>query len=77
MEFTYYNGTSFPDQLSKKVKTKSYGEIERSEWKIYKKLINLNLSRIPNLGDYTVVHPKISYEFNPAIMDRLKFKVYS
>lgn len=61
--------TSFPVQLSKKVATKSNGTLPRTEWKVYKQLSSLNIARIPSFGDYTVVNPQTTTDFDPSYMD--------
>jgi hypothetical protein len=48
--------TAYPKNLNK-IPTDSNGSLPRTEWKVYKALIELGLARIPAFGDYTITHP--------------------
>lgn len=59
-------GTSFPRDLSK-IATGTDGSIPRTEWLIYKKILESNLSRIPSFGDYIISNP-VYDEIDPRFM---------
>lgn len=60
-------GTAFPKNLSDQISTGTDGDIRRSEWQIYKKIITKNLNRIPAFGDYIITHPEY-LEIDPRFM---------
>jgi len=59
-------GTSFPKDLSK-IPTGTVGAIRRSEWHIYKKIMQTSLLRYPAFGDYIISNPEY-IEVNPRLM---------
>lgn len=64
-------GTSFPQSLPSAT-FRPHGVVNRTEWRAYKKLINLlpEDMRIPTFGDYAVSHPKTE-KLDPRLIDPL------
>ncbi|MNW45038.1 hypothetical protein D3C74_222900 [compost metagenome] len=61
------NGTAMPKDLSD-VGRDTIDEIERSEWIIWKKLLQNNqLKRMPNFGDYAIANPA-PFEADPRLI---------
>lgn len=59
--------TAFPKNLNQ-IPTKSNGELPRTEWKIYKALVNCGLARIPSFGDYNISNPDF-ISINPRFIN--------
>ena len=60
-------GTAIPKDLSE-IGADNVGEIERTEWLIWKKLIQSNhLTRNPTFGDYGIAHPE-PFEADPRLI---------
>lgn len=58
--------SSFPENLSD-IPSSGGAYVSRGEWKLWKALTEKPLRRVPNYGDYTVVHP-LPFEFDPRMM---------
>jgi len=61
-----FSGTAFPENLSE-IQTGNDGSIPRTEWIIYKKLLNSSLERYPAFGDYIISNPEYT-EIDPRMM---------
>lgn len=67
--------TSFPKNLNS-IPTNSNGELPRTEWKIYKRIHDCGLARIPIFGDYGISHPDF-VNLDPRIITMASKIVYS
>jgi hypothetical protein len=59
-------GTSFPDNLGE-IPTGTDGSFRRSEWHIYKKILDANFERYPSFADYIISNPSYT-EIDPRVM---------
>ncbi|TCP24899.1 T4 beta protein [Scopulibacillus darangshiensis] len=59
-------GTTIPESLSL-IKTGTDGSIPRSEWQLYKSIIQSKISRYPSFGDYIISNPEYT-QINPRFM---------
>lgn len=59
-------GTAIPESLGD-IQTGTDGNIPRSEWSIYKKILNTHLDRYPSFGDYIISNPEYT-EIDPRLM---------
>ncbi|WP_027416564.1 beta family protein [Aneurinibacillus terranovensis] len=61
-----FTATAVPEDLSQ-ISTGQDGAIPRTEWLIYKKVIQFNVKRSPSFGDYIISNPSYG-DFNPLTM---------